>query len=235
MYSSKHGQSAHMNYTEVICATGIEQLTEDNLSYMESIVPQYRLKRARSYIRLADRYNCIAAYFLLIYSVSEKYGYRELPEIIIHPMGKPYFLERGAPCFNLSHCSGAVCCGISSHTIGVDIQDPVREIENIISFAMSEKERAVILSADDPEKECAGIWSMKEAYLKYTGTGLSEFMRDINLSGYLWKSSVYRKLYAESFTIGRYSVGVFSQDKLTVCRSGHINDIVKAFRNGRRI
>lgn len=224
-----------MNYAEVICATGIQQLTAENLSYMESIVPQYRLKRSRSYIKPADRYNCIAAYFLLICSVREKYGYRELPPIAIHPTGKPYFPERGAPCFNLSHCSGAVCCGISSHEIGVDIQDPVRETESILSFAMSEREREVILSSDYPEKECAGIWSMKEAYLKCIGTGLSESMRDIDLSRLLWKSAEYGKLYAQSYTIGKYSVGVFSQDKLTACRSGHINDITEAFRNGRRI
>ena len=223
-----------MNYANVICATGIGQLTAENLAYMESLMPRQRIKRSRSYIKLSDRYNCIAAYFLLLCSIREMYDRVALPTIAIHSGGKPYIPERGAPCFNLSHCSGAVCCGISPHEIGVDIQDPVRETESIISFAMSERERQVILSSDDPGTECAGIWSMKEAYLKYLGTGLCESMKDIDLSGLLWKSAGYGKLYTNSFTVEQYSVGVFSQDKLTACVSGHINDIIDTFRNGGR-
>lgn len=220
-----------MSFAEVICAWGMEELTAENAAFMESIMPRYRLEKAGSYVRLSDRYNCIAAYFLLICSITAKAGSRELPRVGVSPTGKPYFSARGAPCFNLSHCSGAVCCGVSSREIGVDIQDPIRDKDSILSFAMSLRERKMIYSAEDQAMVCAGLWSLKEAYLKYEGTGLTEAMRELDFSGLLWKSSAYGQLFTESFTAGRYSTGVFSQVRLTALRSGHINDFIQDFRN----
>lgn len=220
-----------MSFVEVICAYGIDELTEESTAYMASFLPRYRLRKAESYVRLSDRYNCIAAYFLLLCSTFGRTGCEQLPEVVFLSTGKPYFAEKKELFFNLSHCSGAVCCGISSDEIGVDIQDPVRNTGSIISFAMNEREKEAILASEQPEVVCAGLWSLKEAYLKYSGTGLSENMRELDLSDLLWKKERYGQLYSQSCRVGRYSVSICSQTEVTAFSSGHINDIIHRYRS----
>jgi 4'-phosphopantetheinyl transferase len=95
--------------------------------------------------------------------------------------GKPYLKPNGADTglyFNLSHSNDVALLGIVlNRQIGVDIEfiRPLSNMESIAGRYFSESEMNMILNR--PEKECNQIffnyWTIKEAYLKATGEGIS--------------------------------------------------------------
>ena len=80
--------------------------------------------------------------------------------------------------FNLAHTDGLVACAIAvDRDIGVDAEaiDRVVEMEEIASqyFAASEAAALKVLSPDDRRCRFFEWWTLKEAYLKARGLGLS--------------------------------------------------------------
>jgi 4'-phosphopantetheinyl transferase len=95
--------------------------------------------------------------------------------------GKPYLKPNSADTglyFNLSHSNDVALLGIVlNRQIGVDIEfiRPLSNMESIAGRYFSESEMNMILNS--PEKERDQIffnyWTMKEAYLKATGEGIT--------------------------------------------------------------
>ena len=86
--------------------------------------------------------------------------------------GKPFMTNYPGIHFNISHCREAVAIGISNHEIGIDIEGRRRYSDTLIERAFSDEEKAILNDCDDPQKEFACIWTRKEAWFKYTGTGI---------------------------------------------------------------
>jgi 4'-phosphopantetheinyl transferase len=96
------------------------------------------------------------------------------------PKGKPFLEKTGQDTdlhFSLSHSNDAAFIGIAlDRRIGVDIEHirPLANMESIAGRYFSENELLEIQNA--PENVRAQVffqyWTMKEAYLKATGTGL---------------------------------------------------------------
>ena len=86
--------------------------------------------------------------------------------------GKPYITNYEGIHFNISHCREAVAVGISDHEIGIDIEGRRRFSDTLIERAFSDEEKAILKDCGDPQKEFACIWTRKEAWFKYTGTGI---------------------------------------------------------------
>ena len=73
---------------------------------------------------------------------------------------------------SLSHTKGAAAVGISSHPIGVDIEKSNRTLSDKVFLRMTDKEEAARFNKAAKEDRIA-LWTLKESYLKYRGTGLS--------------------------------------------------------------
>ena len=86
--------------------------------------------------------------------------------------GKPYLTNHESIFFNISHCKEAVAVGISSHEIGVDIEGRRRFSDTLLDRAFNEREKVSVRQNDNPEMEFARIWTRKEAFFKWTGTGI---------------------------------------------------------------
>ncbi len=80
-------------------------------------------------------------------------------------------------CFNLSHSSRLVVCALTlAHEIGVDIENMQRTIElSIAERFFSNQEAYTISQAEESSKQSLffRFWTLKEAYIKATGRGLS--------------------------------------------------------------
>lgn len=99
------------------------------------------------------------------------------PDIRITEFGKPYIPDIGR-CFNISDSGDRLLIAVSSQEIGADIEKIQKNIDaDGISGRFFLKEEADYLkSIPDPEEKAAEftrIWTIKEAYLKCLGTGLS--------------------------------------------------------------
>jgi 4'-phosphopantetheinyl transferase len=95
--------------------------------------------------------------------------------------GKPYLKDFGNGsrlCFSLSHSHDMALCGVSwNRQIGVDVEfvRPVLSLESIVQryFSKPELESMLNTSPEDRNMLFFQYWTMKEAYLKATGEGLT--------------------------------------------------------------
>lgn len=87
--------------------------------------------------------------------------------------GKPYLVNYSNVYFNISHTKGAIACAVSDRPVGVDIES-IRKIDlRVVRYFFSQQEKHYILA--DPENidlRFTEVWTKKEAYLKFIGTGI---------------------------------------------------------------
>jgi 4'-phosphopantetheinyl transferase len=101
--------------------------------------------------------------------------------------GKPALAaDAMAPPFNLSHCDDLAVIAVGDSTaVGVDVESirPVAELDSIVREYFSLAEQAAIL-ADGRETPRAFFrhWTLKEAWLKADGTGLSGLVSSVELT-----------------------------------------------------
>ena len=104
--------------------------------------------------------------------LSARYVRRGAPLWRFGEHGKPYNVNCEEVFFNISHCNEAVAVAVSGSEVGIDVEGRRRYSDNLLQRAFSVEEQSVILSSDDPQKEFACLWTRKEAWFKYTGTGI---------------------------------------------------------------
>lgn len=92
--------------------------------------------------------------------------------------GRPYFPYESGIDFNISHSEKMVICAICFESqnpkIGIDCEEVYKK--NPIAFSerfFTKEEQRVIANAENKNHTFTEIWTKKEAYLKYTGKGLS--------------------------------------------------------------
>ncbi|MBW2257586.1 MAG: 4'-phosphopantetheinyl transferase superfamily protein [Deltaproteobacteria bacterium] len=97
------------------------------------------------------------------------------------PHGKPEIEgDAGNPRlrFNLSHTQGLILVGVTrGHDIGVDVED-IRQETDALSlaerfFSPEEHEQLASLAPEDRSRHFFALWTLKEAYAKARGEGLS--------------------------------------------------------------
>ena len=114
----------------------------------------------------------------LINSISEESVF----DIKYNKYGKPYLKQNQNIYFNISNSNNTVCIGISDQPIGVDLEYvKPRNIKAIMQFLHS-SECEYINSSGSSECAFYEIWTMKEAYLKYLGTGFHKPFNQIEIT-----------------------------------------------------
>lgn len=95
--------------------------------------------------------------------------------------GKPFVAGGRGPHFNLSHCEGLVACAVSADVaLGVDVEPmdrraPFEIVER--NFADAEREWLLALPEAERTRGFFALWTMKEAFIKATGKGVSQGLR----------------------------------------------------------
>ena len=105
----------------------------------------------------------------LLAAAYEDYKGGKFPRVKKLLSGKPFFEDKSAPYFSLSHSRTHVMCALSDSPVGVDTQDfrdtPPRFIEKLTT----DKERELLSFFD--------IWALRESLFKLTGEGDLRTMR----------------------------------------------------------
>ena len=86
---------------------------------------------------------------------------------------KPFL--RGYPNFhfNISHTRNAIAVGFSNNKVGIDIERIKTPDLKIAKRFFTASEKDYLFSCKNHEVAFCEIWTKKEAYIKYIGTGLS--------------------------------------------------------------
>jgi len=89
--------------------------------------------------------------------------------------GKPYLRDYPNVYYNISHTKGVIVCAVSNKPVGVDIERIKKFNHRIVERFFTQNEQNYILSMKENQNErFTEIWTMKEAYVKWLGTGMKK-------------------------------------------------------------
>lgn len=96
---------------------------------------------------------------------------------------KPFLKNAEKLHFNISHTKGLILLGISSSPIGVDVEENHKPAFDIMTNYFHEEEVHYITTASSEQEKSERffhIWTKKEAFTKYLGSGLNSNLKEIN-------------------------------------------------------
>lgn len=152
--------------------------------------PTEQAERITGFSNLSRKIEAAVSYSLLVEMLQSKGLLEELPSIEYAEGGKPYIKNYPKLHFNLSHCRRYVAVAIHSSPVGVDIECRRKVSQSLIRRVCSEDEQHLIAASQEPDMEFLRLWTRKESYLKYTGTGIVEPLTGIppQLSSHIIKT-----------------------------------------------
>ncbi len=110
--------------------------------------------------------------------------YNENTAVVRGAQGKPSLAEYPDLHYNVTHSDGITACVVCDTECGIDAER-VREYRpNVIKRVFSEGEKTLIENAPDEEKNLLffRLWTLKEAYVKTLGIGISYPMNTVEFS-----------------------------------------------------
>lgn len=152
-----------------VCCFDITRLQPGDYEKLYAMASQERRARADRYLKAEDRVRCVVAEALLwrIPGFSPE-------KLTKTPKGKPCFGDGGAVHFNLSHSGRWVVLAWGDSPVGIDVEEIRMNMDPIARQCFHQQEQEAVFSAPEQERSRAffRIWTMKESYLKYLGTGI---------------------------------------------------------------
>lgn len=127
-----------------------------------------------AYRLLQDGLRCYADAQGIAVSLPPKLGFGE--------MGKPFLPDTPQLHFNLSHCSGLAVCLLSHTECGVDCESIRPCKQRVAERVCNAQELAALKAAKDADFLFTRLWTLKEAYVKAIGIGISYPMREVSFS-----------------------------------------------------
>ena len=188
--------------THVIC-TNISGL--DDLAYQKLYAGASRDRRERAdrYRNREDSLRCLIAEALLRYVLRTKKYTLEKTQY-----GKPFIKDMPGFHFNLSHAGCWVVIAYGNGETGVDVEYIHRNTDKkaILNRFFCEEERCYV------QKESAyslerffEIWTGKESYIKYLGTGLRKDLRSFNVRSAEIQKYLHHTKLGEAYCLSLYT------------------------------
>ena len=168
------------------------QLSEELLAELANSLPQQQQQILSKMKNHRHRCEQVVAYLMLCDAIANNDAEIKSDETIIRDYqnngfekhnseqilwtfgehGKPFLTNYEGIHFNISHCNEAVAIAVSDKEVGIDVEGRRKFSETLLQRSFDEKEQASVLRSNDPESEFARIWTRKEAWFKWTGTGI---------------------------------------------------------------
>ena len=100
--------------------------------------------------------------------------------LVFSEHGKPSLAEHPEVHFNISHADGIAAAVVSENECGIDCERVRAYDPRVMKRVCTEAEQAAISSAPEDERDPLffRLWTLKEAYVKALGKGLSFPMRE---------------------------------------------------------
>lgn len=160
--------------THIVCVD-ISPIDQNSYNQLYTLASAERKKRADRYLRTEDKIRCVVSDALLRYAVREALSTADF-SVERSPGGKPRIKNAPDLHYNLSHSGRWVVIAWGGNPVGIDVEQ-IRmdaEKENIARRFFTQEEQDYIFCSDE---SCQAdrffqIWTAKESYLKYLGTGL---------------------------------------------------------------
>ena len=134
------------------------------------------------------------------------------------PNGKP-FLAGGGLFFNVSHSGDWIVAAFSTSEVGVDVEEVGAWREGVVERVTTAAERAHLAAIPEGAARTAEfyrLWTIKESFLKYLGTGLATDMRKVEVVAWgpvtLRLEGVPQEVSVHEFELPGYKLAVCGRD-----------------------
>ena len=168
--------------------TDIRDFADDEFHGWYALMDSEKQNRVDRFRFADDKKRTVAGEMLARKAVADRCG--TLPENVnfsVSEYGKPYCTDVDVQ-FSISHCGDIVICAVSDKPVGADIEK-IRPINLKTAKEFCSDDELIYLFGHNPdenefvysEDECIltrffKLWTQREAYVKFTGKGLSEDM-----------------------------------------------------------
>ena len=165
----------------VVDCLKMEKLSDSVYEIMYRLSTQERKEKANRYRKREDAAYCLAAGLLLQAALLDTKGVRQ-PTASYGIHGKPYIEEAESFHYNISHSGDWVVLAYSDREIGVDVERNYMDEgrKKVAGLSFTEKEQEYVFKTDDNREQAerfTKLWTIKESYLKYLGTGMTKSMK----------------------------------------------------------
>ena len=150
-----------------------DKAVEDALPHLDD-KRRSRIRRLRVPLKRAQ---CAAAGLLLTHLFGEN---GNAPALVYGENGKPYLADKSDTFFSITHSDKWVFLAVADGEIGIDAQMPRKVCPRLAARSTPPEELSWV--KEDTEPHFTRLWTMKEAYLKCTGTGLTVPIREVTIS-----------------------------------------------------
>lgn len=158
----------------VVNCINIANVDMDKYQLFSKVVSEERRMKANRYHFINDSKRSICAELLLQYSLFQLLGRLVDMDIVYNEFGKPFVNNINGFSFNISHSGNWVAVAYGNTKVGIDIEKIHRD-QNIADRFFSEDEKKYIKKSTKRQQPIrfTKIWTLKESYIKYLGTGFS--------------------------------------------------------------
>ncbi len=164
---------------------------------------------------------------MLAYRGLQKYFNLNDEEIVFKysSKGKPSLKNQHNQYFNISHSGDWVICGISDTEIGVDVEFMSKAKMNVANRYFTLNEVAKLNSLVDKEQDDYFflLWTVKESYLKFLGTGLTKPLNSFNVLCDKGKILIDESLF--SLSLKFTEIRIDDRHKTVVCSNQNVESL----------
>ena len=157
-----------------VFVTDVSALTPEAAERLYASLPRWRQDRL-GHIHITKQKILSAGAGFLLAPAFDSFGLdARTARVSVNEHGKPYLPDVPGVHFSLSHSGSMAMCAIADSPVGCDIQElsAARCGERVARRFFTPAEYARITAAAAPEREFVRLWTLKESYVKYLGTGI---------------------------------------------------------------
>lgn len=165
----------------------ISKINQSEYEKIYHLCSAERKNKINRYVHNNDKKRSVCAEMLLKYAWIESGRNSEKLIFLYNEYGKPCIQNDENFYFNLSHSSKWVVIAYAKSSVGIDIEQVKENQYSIMENFFCEKEKKYIQNATSKKEfdsRFIRVWTIKESYLKFLGTGLytelNSFDIDIN-------------------------------------------------------
>ena len=163
---------------KVLCCPITEPIDVSQLQVYLNQLPAPRREKALKFRFELGQYLCAKSYLLLKQALANEYNITKDLEWTYGEHGKPFLKDYPDIHFNISHCKKGIACAVDSQPVGIDIEQ-IQFKDNLAAYTLNDKELYKVRNAENPAVAFTTFWTMKESYMKLTGTGLVSNLKDL--------------------------------------------------------
>ncbi|MHA6532883.1 4'-phosphopantetheinyl transferase family protein [Paenibacillus sp. BAC0078] len=167
-----------------IFSVKIPEASTVNVQEVLDLLSEERRERTLRYRREEDRIRSVLAEALIRTLLIKEHNMdnRSL-RFAVNQYGKPYLADLPGCQFNLTHAGDYVLCAIDQKPLGIDVEE-IKPIDLSIAsrfFAPGESQEIERMPEDRRLDHFYQLWTAKESYIKFRGTGLSMPLNSFSL------------------------------------------------------